>query len=588
MGTEGKAEVGGEGGPDLGARVGTKAGAAEAGAAAAGPWPEAEAWAREDAEVGGGSRSGRRRGVGPRERLAKLWKSTKDGTAHAFWWLVNGMRDMGYDVRLMMSLIAKQSRGQKLTRREAAIMTRTSKDVFKLFPMIPFVVIPAAEFLLPVVLKVFPSMLPTQFADKSKLEQSEEQRALAQLEGSRLLLNSLSRLAQKKAAPKEGNADPEMAAFAVFLDRILLGRQNVHTEEICKLVPLFEEKLTLARLPRGALEYLGIMWAIPNTNGNSEYLSAQLEDELANLEKDDKAIRKDGIVSMTNSELREACRKRNIRSFDLDNGTLREYLNDWLDLHLDRKVPPSLLLLSRAFMMASKGFMPVSRRWRTTRTNVEDSHKPFRSRNIPARAAPQRWEEEGGRPMHVCPSSNFDPYGKLLLVCALAKHLVSLAQGPPGASTHPLTPLVRPGAPAVAPSSGGGQDSKVTTSPSVGIVAGKDLAGAAASLGASGADVRLLLEIVSSGDGGTVPLVDLLNLAHPQFPEALAYDYAIDPNAWPSAFRDWGMAEWSDRVQFCARVRNYLAKQRSGGGVPSAALAFPAAPPSSAQPKVPI
>lgn len=522
---------------DGGVDRGKGKGAGERGVAGRGASGGGKAEAGDKGEEAPTVAAGRRRpGRRPQDRLARAWTATKEGTAHAFWWLVHGMRDMGYDIRLALSLIAKRTRGRKLTRSEEKILSRTSKDVFKIFPMIPFVVIPAAEFLLPVVLKVFPSMLPTQFSDLTKQEQTEEQRALEQLEGSRSLLNSLSRLAQKKAAPGKGGepGDPDMAAFAVFLDRILLGRQIVHTEEICRLAPLFEDRLALVKMPREALGYLGRMWAIPTTNGNTEYMCAQLEEELIKLRKDDRAIRRDGIESMTNKELREACRNRNIRSFDLDSGTLREYLNDWLCLTLDREVPPSLVLVSRAFMISSKGFMPVSRRWKSTRTYPDPKESaPLRRRKLPDEALVRR-------PRHMCPTANFDPYEKLLLVCALAGRVSELAQGgvPPGKAAAE------------------GPEGFAS-------VAGKDVAEAATSLGASGSDVKLLLAIVAPSEGDPVHLVDLLNLSHPQFPEALAFHHAMDPDAWPLAFREWGMADWSERPKFCHHVRQYLERARS-------------------------
>ena len=42
-------------------------------------------------------------------------------------------------------------------------LRRTTGDLLRLIPFIPFVIIPLGEFLLPVALKLFPNMLPSTF-----------------------------------------------------------------------------------------------------------------------------------------------------------------------------------------------------------------------------------------------------------------------------------------------------------------------------------------------------------------------------------------------------------------------------------------
>ena len=50
-------------------------------------------------------------------------------------------------------------------------------------------------------------------------------------------------------------------------------------------------------------------------------------------------------------ELQDACRQRGMRSFGVSEHRLRSQLNQWLDLHLNHKVPASLLLLSRTLYL---------------------------------------------------------------------------------------------------------------------------------------------------------------------------------------------------------------------------------------------
>jgi LETM1 and EF-hand domain-containing protein 1 len=74
---------------------------------------------------------------------------------------------------------------------------------------------------------------------------------------------------------------------------------------------------------------------------------------LHRIKKDDKLIKAEGVESLSEAELRQACRERGM----LQLGSveeMREQLVDWLDLSLNHSVPSSLLILSRSFSMAGK------------------------------------------------------------------------------------------------------------------------------------------------------------------------------------------------------------------------------------------
>lgn len=72
---------------------------------------------------------------------------------------------------------------------------------------------------------------------------------------------------------------------------------------------------------------------------------------LRSLAADDKVIQKEGVNSLTVSELQAACRARGMRAIGVSEIRLKSQLLQWLDLSLDQKVPPSLLLLSRALYL---------------------------------------------------------------------------------------------------------------------------------------------------------------------------------------------------------------------------------------------
>ncbi|KAG5549482.1 hypothetical protein RHGRI_014723 [Rhododendron griersonianum] len=76
-------------------------------------------------------------------------------------------------------------------------------------------------------------------------------------------------------------------------------------------------------------------------------------DNISRIKDDDKMILAEGVDSLSEQVLRQACRDRGLlglRSVE----EMRQQLRDWLDLSLNRSVPSSLLILSRAFTVPGK------------------------------------------------------------------------------------------------------------------------------------------------------------------------------------------------------------------------------------------
>jgi LETM1 and EF-hand domain-containing protein 1 len=62
-------------------------------------------------------------------------------------------------------------------------------------------------------------------------------------------------------------------------------------------------------------------------------------------------IIKEGVENLTIYELQQACRDRGIRAVGMSEIRLRKQIDQWLDLHINRKILISLLVLSRALYL---------------------------------------------------------------------------------------------------------------------------------------------------------------------------------------------------------------------------------------------
>lgn len=86
----------------------------------------------------------------------------KEGVQH-YW---HGSKLLAYETKISSKLIYKLMKGESLIRREKRQLLRTTSDLLRLVPFIIIAIIPFLEFALPLILKIFPNMLPSTFEDK--------------------------------------------------------------------------------------------------------------------------------------------------------------------------------------------------------------------------------------------------------------------------------------------------------------------------------------------------------------------------------------------------------------------------------------
>ena len=86
----------------------------------------------------------------------------KEGILH-YW---HGSKLLAYETKISSKLIYKLMKGENLIRRERRQLLRTTSDLIRLVPFVIIAIIPFLEFALPLILKIFPNMLPSTFEDK--------------------------------------------------------------------------------------------------------------------------------------------------------------------------------------------------------------------------------------------------------------------------------------------------------------------------------------------------------------------------------------------------------------------------------------
>lgn len=258
----------------------------------------------------------------------------------------HGFRLLFIDINVCRKLLMKVLHGETLSRREHRLLIRTTSDIFRLVPFSVFIIVPFMELLLPIAIKLFPGMLPSTFQSQSDEDKKIKQNLKVKIEMAKFLQKTLDDM----TVQHKNHRSEAAKEFSEFFQRLRTAGDMASTKEIMKFSKLFEDEITLDSLNRQQLMALCRVLEA-NTLGTTNLLRFQLRMKLRSLAADDRMIQKEGIDSLNLSELQSASRARGMRAYGLSEERLKAQLVEWIDLSLNEKVPPSLLLLSRAMML---------------------------------------------------------------------------------------------------------------------------------------------------------------------------------------------------------------------------------------------
>ncbi|KAJ3278994.1 hypothetical protein HK104_001860 [Borealophlyctis nickersoniae] len=282
------------------------------------------------------------------EKKKSLMEKIKDEAKH-YW---HGTKLLGTEINISRRLLVKLLRGNKLSRREQRQLKRTTTDILRLVPFIVILIIPFMELALPLLLRFFPNMLPSTFESKFQEEEKKKKLLKMRLEMAKFLQETVEDItvsgASNAAVSKE---------FTDFFNKCRSSGQPVASEDIIRIAKKFPDELTLQNLSRPQLVSMCKYMSI-TAFGTDSFLRHQLQRRLRYLEADDSIIMTEGVNSLTIPELQQVCQSRGIRTIGVSPARMRSELEQWLELHLKHKIPPTLLILSKAFQMTDK--LPAS------------------------------------------------------------------------------------------------------------------------------------------------------------------------------------------------------------------------------------
>lgn len=256
----------------------------------------------------------------------------------------DGTKLLATEVRISTKLALKMAAGYELSRRENRQLQRTVQDLGRLVPFSVFVIVPFAELLLPIALKLFPNLLPSTYEGQTSKDAKVTNLRATRKEVSNFLRNTLKETGLPVSAV---NAQKE--EFTKFFQKVRATGESPTQNDVIKVCKIFKDDLTLDNLSRpqlvGMTKYMNL-----SAFGTDMMLRYQIRHRMRQIKRDDRAISFEGVDSLSVPELQMACASRGLRTQGMSPARLRDDLQMWLDLRLKYNIPSTLLVLSNAFM----------------------------------------------------------------------------------------------------------------------------------------------------------------------------------------------------------------------------------------------
>lgn len=120
--------------------------------------------------------------------LKDMWVHFKEEMHH----YKLGFKLFWSDIKTAAGLARRVLGGNPLSRRERKQLVRTTGDIFRLVPFSFFLIVPFMEFFLPIAIKLFPNMLPSQFQTSLKKEEDQKKILQSRIELARFLQDTVS------------------------------------------------------------------------------------------------------------------------------------------------------------------------------------------------------------------------------------------------------------------------------------------------------------------------------------------------------------------------------------------------------------
>lgn len=269
---------------------------------------------------------------------SSLWSRIKHEAKH----YRDGTKLLGFEIKISSRLLLKSSAGYELSRRELLQLKRTTSDIVRLVPFAAFVLVPFAELLLPIALKLFPNLLPSTYESvkdkQSKLESLRKTRKLV----SGIIKGNISHFKPTDIS------EEHKKVFNEFYQHVRQTGEPESRQQLIQVARLFKDDTVLDNVTRSYLVALA-KYINLRPFGTDVMLRYRIRYKMLELKKDDLSIYYEGVEQLSPTELFNACASRGIKCNNVEDSVLRDNLKIWLNMRLKDKIPSTLLIMATAY-----------------------------------------------------------------------------------------------------------------------------------------------------------------------------------------------------------------------------------------------
>ncbi|CAD2089212.1 LETM1-like protein, putative [Plasmodium vinckei brucechwatti] len=294
---------------------------------------------------------------------------------HTVDWVKTGILLFLTNMKISKNLIIKRLKGHRLSYSEYKLLIRTINDMFKLIPFSFFVIVPFAEFLLPVVLKIYPNLLPSTFKNNDDNFNNIKKNLYAKQQLSKFL-QQLIEEKEKQLNENIGiDSDKKKKILNKFHQQLINKDEEdvnpfLNVNDTLKIAKIFKDEFVLDQMNLKTLQTICHLLGLKPYSIHY-HVVLQLRHHFLRLQREDRELIYEGVDNLKKNTLVEICKDRGM-NFNTTESEMKLQVKKWLELASIKEIPYILLLYIRC-VVVTHAIMDIQ--------NETDKTDPLKSSN---------------------------------------------------------------------------------------------------------------------------------------------------------------------------------------------------------------
>ncbi|ETB56631.1 hypothetical protein, variant 3 [Plasmodium yoelii 17X] len=282
------------------------------------------------------------------------YENLKKNIKHTVDWVKTGVLLFLTNMKISKNLIIKRLKGHRLSYSEYKLLIRTINDMFKLIPFSFFVIVPFAEFLLPVVLKIYPNLLPSTFKNNDDNFNNIKKNLYAKQQLSKFL-QQLIEEKEKQLNENIGiDSDKKKKILNKFHQQLINKDEEdinpfLNVNDTLKIAKIFKEEFILDKMNLKTLQTICHLLGLKPYSIHY-HVVLQLRHHFLRLQREDRELIYEGVDNLKKNTLIEICKDRGM-NFNTNENEMKLQVKKWLELASIKEIPYILLLYIRCVVV---------------------------------------------------------------------------------------------------------------------------------------------------------------------------------------------------------------------------------------------